>query len=180
MSGFSASSGTSQCMCSDSNICADADPEAFLRVSAGTSRGEAGDKNFWEAPTEPQRWTANQVDSGCFHSCHPRFRAETGFSVTAAAAAAVSLDSIACNNQVRRRAAIDECVTMRCRHHHQVPAVTYLQRGFAVLGIAGIGCYALLRGWLRAKQADLPEMQKVWRLAQTLATALSRICLYER
>jgi hypothetical protein len=32
-----------------------------------------------------------------------------------------------------------------------------------VLGIAGVGCYALLRGWLRAKQADLPEMQKVRR-----------------
>jgi hypothetical protein len=36
-----------------------------------------------------------------------------------------------------------------------------VQRGFAVLGVAGVGCYALLGGWLRAKQADLPEMKKV-------------------
>ena len=159
MLGFSASSGTIQYMCSDSNICTYADPEALIRVSAGTSRGEAGDKNFWEAPTEPQQWTANQVDSGCFHSCHPRLRAETGISVTAAAAA-VSLDSIACDYYVGRRAATSRCLTMRCKHR-QTPAVIYLQRGFAVLGIAGVGCYALLRGWLRAKQADLPEMKKV-------------------
>ena len=30
-----------------------------------------------------------------------------------------------------------------------------------MLGVAGVGCYALLGGWLRAKQADLPEMKKV-------------------
>lgn len=100
----------------------------------------------------PTRWTQAAF------TVATRFRAETGISVTAAAA--VSLDSIACDYYVGRRAATSRCLTMRCKHR-QTPAVIYLQRGFAVLGIAGAGCYALLRGWLRAKQADLPEMQKV-------------------
>jgi hypothetical protein len=101
----------------------------------------------------PTRWTQAAF------TVATRLRAETGISVTAAAAA-VSLDSIACDYYVGRRAATSRCLTMRCKHR-QTPAVIYLQRGFAVLGIAGVGCYALLRGWLRAKQADLPEMKKV-------------------
>ena len=62
----------------------------------------------------------------------------------------------------------------RCEHG-QTPVVVHLQRGFAVLGIAGVGCYALLRGWLRAKQADLPEMQKV-SPCHCADTAQSRSC----
>ena len=61
MSGFSGSGMQHISSTTASAHCDDGDPYASTPVSAGTSRGEAGDKNFWEAPTEPQRWTANQV-----------------------------------------------------------------------------------------------------------------------